>query len=119
MLTKTTATLLPCNEESAQTLGITLEQVLKAEEKGKYVDYHNSNTGVLYRIYLVNVHDKPDISLFDVNAVGKSHVEMVKWRYFNTVDLFNNQDRFLPDTDVKIYATTCTRLKMVYNTPLK
>lgn len=101
------------NEETAQTLDIKLEQVQEAEILNHYVDYYNIQTGVYYRMYTVWLDMKPNPELFKVNAVGKSNVEMVEWKYFNIEDVFNSVDGTLPGTHDKIYSTTCTRLAML------
>ena len=102
------------NEETAETLGITLDQVLEAEKKEMYVDYHNPKTDVFYRMYLVSIAHKPSLQSFADNAVGKSHVEMVEWRYFNIIDVFSSIHGDLPCTNDKIYETTLVRLGMAW-----
>jgi 8-oxo-dGTP pyrophosphatase MutT (NUDIX family) len=101
------------NEETAGTLHITLEQVQLAEKNGRYVDYHNPKTDVFYRMYCLDFDSAPDIEVFQTNAVGKSHVEMVEWRYFAAKDVLENENGVLPNTDVKIYETTCTRIRLL------
>lgn len=103
-----------CNEETADTLGITLQQVQEAEELGQFIDYHNPKTDVFYRMYFLYLtQSKPDTELFKINSVGKSNVEMVEYKYFRTEDVLNNVDGVLPDTDVKLYATNCIRIAML------
>ena len=101
------------NEETAQTLRITLEQVLEAERLENYVDYLNPKTGMFYRMYYLYLDAKPEPTEFVFNAVGQSHVEMVEWRYFTTNDVLNNQGGVLPGTDDKLYETTCVRLELL------
>jgi 8-oxo-dGTP pyrophosphatase MutT (NUDIX family) len=101
-----------CNEETAQVLAITLELVQKAEDDGWYVDHHNASTGMSYRMYVVNITgEKPQPATFKDSAVGKDHVEMEEWKYFNTTDVVNNEDGKLPGTDTKLYSTMLVRLE--------
>jgi len=69
-------------------------------------------------MYLVNINHKPAPSTFEASTVGKSHVEMVEWRYFNTADVFGSIEGELPCTDDKIYETSRTRLKMALENKL-
>ena len=102
------------NEETAQTLGITLTQVQEAEQLNQYVEYYNPKTSVFYRTYYVYLDQpKPCPKTFEENAIGKSHVEMVEWRYFNTTDVLNNKDGTLEGTDVKLYETNLIRIAML------
>jgi len=102
------------NEETAGTLGITLEQVEEAETLGQFIDYYNPKTDVFYRMYFVYLTQaKPEPVLFRSNAIGKSNVEMIEWKYFNLDDVLNNVDGVLPDTDVKLYSTTAIRIAML------
>jgi 8-oxo-dGTP pyrophosphatase MutT (NUDIX family) len=102
------------NEETAGTLHITLDQVLEAERQDRYVDFHNPKSGVFYRMYCVDIAGElPTPEVFQANAVGAAHVEMVEWRYFPADAVLHNVDGCLPDTDIKIYDTSCTRLKLL------
>lgn len=93
------------NEETAYTLGITIEQVLSAESKGHYIDYHNEATGIFYHMRcLILQGEKPNCDIFKVNSEGKNNVEKVNWKYFNASDIIHNRD------GLELYETMCTRL---------
>lgn len=101
-----------CNEETAGTLHITIEQVQSAERLGHYVDHYNEKTNNFYRMYCLKLDgEKPMIETFNENAKGKDHVEKTEWRYFETKDVIYNNDGILPNTDIKIYKTTCIRIE--------
>jgi 8-oxo-dGTP pyrophosphatase MutT (NUDIX family) len=100
------------NEETAQTIGITLEQVLIAEKDGHYIDYHNDKTNTFYRMYCIKIEgEKADIETFNINAKNFKNVGKIEWQYFNSSDVIYNKDGNLPGTEVKLYSTMCARLE--------
>ena len=98
------------NEETAETLNISVQQVQQAEQDGHFIDYYNDKTNFFYRMYCVRLKKKPSTEEFSKNAVGKSNVEKIEWCYFPSRDIIYNQDGSLPGTDVKLYSTMCTRI---------
>jgi 8-oxo-dGTP pyrophosphatase MutT (NUDIX family) len=98
------------NEETAETLQITLQQVQQAEEDGRYVDHYNDKTGIFYRMYCLKFEEKPLPEVFRENAKGKNKVDKVDWQYFNASDVIWNQDGSLPGTEHKLYSTMQVRL---------
>jgi len=104
------------NEETSNTLNITLEQVKEAEEFGQFIDYHNPKTDVFYRMYFVYLTmRKPDPEVFRSNSVGSKDVEMVEWKYFDIDDVLNSEDGTLPNMESKIYETSRVRIAMLKN----
>jgi len=100
------------NEETGQTLNITLQQVQLAEQNDHYVDYYNERTNVFYRMYCIKFEgEKPSPETFRENAKGKDHVGKIEWNYFNTLDVVYNFNSILPGTDVKLYSTMWMRLE--------
>jgi ADP-ribose pyrophosphatase YjhB (NUDIX family) len=74
------------NEETANGLNITLEQVEEAEQKGHYVDYLNPESNFFYRMYCVFFDEKRDLSIMEENRKKNSEkVEMIEWKYFKTI----------------------------------
>jgi len=104
------------NEETAQTLGITLQQVQLAEDNNHYVDYYNEKTNVFYRMYCVKMSgDKPNLETFRENAKHHEDVEKIDWQYFNLSDVLNHQDGILPGTSIRLYPTMQIRLNLLKN----
>lgn len=100
------------NEETAQTLRITLQQVQLAEQDVHYVDHYNEKTNIFYRMYCLKFEgEKPILETFRENAKGNEHVEKIEWHYFDTFDFVNNRNGILPETEVQIYNTMRIRLK--------
>jgi len=107
------------NEETAGTLGLTLEQVLQAERAEHYVDYYNEKSGVFYRMYCVRVGTKPTLAQFEENAKQRNneHVEKISWAYFKAFDVIYNKNGILPGTDAKVYSTSQIRLELLKQHP--
>ena len=104
------------NEETAQTLNITLQQVQLAEQNGHYVDHYNKKTNVFYRMYCLKFEEKPLLESFTENALGKAlegkdDVGKINWDYFNTNDVLYHSNGILPNTNVKLYSTMQIRLE--------
>jgi len=104
------------NEETAQTLNITLQQVQLAEQNGHYVDHYNEKTNVFYRMYCLKFEEKPLLESFTENALGKAlegkdDVGKINWDYFNTNDVLYHSNGILPNTNVKLYSTMQIRLE--------
>jgi len=104
------------NEETAQTLNITLQQVQLAEQNGHYVDHYNEKTNVFYRMYCLKFEEKPLLESFTENALekaleGKDDVGKINWDYFNTNDVLYHSNGILPNTNVKLYSTMQIRLE--------
>ena len=100
------------NEETAQVLGCTLQQVELAEQAGHYVDHYNEKTNISYRMYCIKFEgEKPLPETFRKDAKGKEHVEKIDWCYFDTFDVINNQNGILPNTEVQLYSTMRIRLE--------
>jgi 8-oxo-dGTP pyrophosphatase MutT (NUDIX family) len=99
------------NEETAETLNISLHQVQKAEKDGHYVDHLNEKTGIFYRMYCLKFEEKPLPEVFRENAKGNDHVDKIDWQYFNASDVIWNQDGSLPGTEVNLYSTMLVRLE--------
>jgi len=100
------------NEETAGTLGVTLEQILEAESRGEYIDYLNPKTNMFYRMYCVKFPNKIDLENTRREAskpeyVSKENTEMVDWKYFNANDIIFSKEGeiFGSDDDIKIYST--------------
>lgn len=100
-----------CNEETAWTLNIQLEQVENAERLGHYVDYLNPRTSTFYRMYCLFLEEKPEISVFEENKRRDStNVEKEEWKYFNTRDVIY-ENNVVPGE--KIYSTARVRYDML------
>jgi 8-oxo-dGTP pyrophosphatase MutT (NUDIX family) len=101
-------------EETAYSLGITLERVLKAEERQEFIDFLNPDTEMFFRMYLIYVDQIIPIETIREN--GKKypdHLEKVDWCYFNYRDVIYSDDGKLPGTDYKIYSTSMKRFKLI------
>lgn len=100
------------NEETADLLQITLEQVLAAERKGYYIDHYNEKTDTFYRMYCIQLSIAPPApEAFTAAAVGKSNVEKTEWRYFSSQSVIYNFGGVLPGTEITLYDTMCARLE--------
>ena len=105
------------NEETAQTLSITLKQVQLAEQNNHYVDHYNEKTNMFYRMYCVKIKgDLPLLETFRENAKHNNDVEKTDWQYFATSDVVFNKNGRLPGTDAKLYDTMCVRLEKLKDT---
>lgn len=100
------------NEETAGTLGVTLEQVQLAEQNGHYVDHYNDKTNMFYRMYCVKFEgEKPALDSFKENAKHSNDVEKDEWGYFAASDVVYSEDGWLPGTEAKLYSTMLVRLE--------
>ena len=99
------------NEETANTFQLTLDDVKKAKHT---IVYYNPKSNVEYTMFCLDL-DYPfvDQGTFERNAIGKDHVEKIKWKYFDASAVINNVNGVLPDTPYEIYSTCQIRLKML------
>lgn len=109
----TQAACRECNEETAGTLCLTLNQVEESESKKWFIDYYNEKTNIYYRMYCVKISERHDPEEFKANALGKDNVEMVSWDYFPAKSVVFNESGELPGTETKLYSTMMVRLNML------
>lgn len=100
------------NEETAQSLSITLQQVQQAEQKGHYLDHYNEKTGVFYRMYCLLLGGyQVSPAVFQENAQHNENVEKMGWQYFPARDVIYSPDGSLPGVEDKLYNTMMVRLE--------
>lgn len=103
-----------CNEETGYSLSLTLEMVKEAEMLGNYVDYINHKSSVFYRMYYINIQDKPSPIEIKKNKEKQpkgEYEEMVNYTYFNANEVIRYGK--LKGTDVKLFPPFFQRLRLL------